>query len=83
MPTYEYECSKCAHRFEKFQKMTDKPAKTCPSCGGPVRRLLGTGAAVIMKGAAPPTAARGAPQCGREAPCCGRDTPCQIRPCDR
>jgi len=83
MPTYEYECRKCAHRFEKFQKMTDEPVKTCPQCGGPARRLIGTGAAVIMKGAASHAPARRTPQCGREKTCCGRDTPCDTRPCDQ
>src|SRR4051812_17057984 len=32
MPVYEYECGKCGHRFEEWQKMTDKPVQTCPKC---------------------------------------------------
>jgi len=32
MPIYEYECQACAHRFEEWQKMSDKPVKTCPKC---------------------------------------------------
>ncbi len=32
MPIYEYECQACAHRFEEWQKMSDKPIKTCPKC---------------------------------------------------
>ena len=51
MPTYEYECPKCGHRFEKFQSMSDPPVKTCPECGGrKVKRLIGTGAGLIFKG---------------------------------
>ena len=50
MPTYEYECSKCGHRFEKFQSMTAVPLKQCPQCRGKVRRLLGSGAGIIFKG---------------------------------
>ncbi len=50
MPTYEYECSKCSHRFERFQSMSDPPVKTCPECRGKVRRLIGTGAGIIFKG---------------------------------
>jgi putative FmdB family regulatory protein len=50
MPTYEYECSKCSHLFEKFQSMLDEPLKKCPACGGKVKRLLGTGAGIIFKG---------------------------------
>src|SRR4051812_49644256 len=32
MPVYEYECGACGHRFEEWQKITDKPIKTCPKC---------------------------------------------------
>jgi len=51
MPTYEYKCDGCGHAFEKFQSITARPVRTCPSCGKrKVRRLLGTGAALIFKG---------------------------------
>jgi putative FmdB family regulatory protein len=50
MPTYEYECKKCGHRFEEFQNITDPPLRRCPRCKGRVRRLIGTGAGIIFKG---------------------------------
>lgn len=51
MPTYEYECPRCDHRFERFQGINDKPVKTCPKCKGrKVKRLIGTGAGIIFKG---------------------------------
>ena len=50
MPTYEYECDKCKHKFDAFQPMTAKHLKKCPECGGKVTRLLGTGSGVIFKG---------------------------------
>jgi len=50
MPTYEYECLKCGHHFEKFQSMTDEPVKRCPECRCKVKRLLGIGAGIIFKG---------------------------------
>ena len=50
MPTYEYECEACEHRFELFQKITAEPVKECPKCGGHVKRLIGAGAGVIFKG---------------------------------
>jgi putative FmdB family regulatory protein len=50
MPTYEYACDKCGHRYEKMQPMAQEPDKDCPECGAGVRRLIGTGAAVIFKG---------------------------------
>jgi len=33
MPTYIYECSKCEHSFEEWQKVSDEPLKKCPECG--------------------------------------------------
>lgn len=50
MPTYEYVCDACGHRFEKFQSMTAAPVKKCPECKGKTRRLIGTGGGVIFKG---------------------------------
>ena len=52
MPTYDYVCDACDHAFEEFQSMTAKVLKKCPACGKPkLRRLIGTGAGVIFKGA--------------------------------
>jgi putative FmdB family regulatory protein len=51
MPTYEYECSSCGHRFEEFQAMSAKPLKKCPECGkSALERLIGLGAGIIFKG---------------------------------
>jgi putative FmdB family regulatory protein len=50
MPTYEYECRSCKHRFEEFQSITDEPIKKCPKCGKAVRRLFGGGMGIIFKG---------------------------------
>jgi len=50
MPTYEYECKKCGHSFERFQKMTDEPVSKCPMCKGKVSRIIGLGGGVIFKG---------------------------------
>jgi putative FmdB family regulatory protein len=50
MPTYEYECNSCHHRFEMFQRMTEEPIKTCPLCGEKVRRLISGGGGVLFKG---------------------------------
>lgn len=50
MPTYEYECRSCKHRFEEFQGISDEPLKRCPRCGKSVRRLFGGGLGIIFKG---------------------------------
>ena len=52
MPNYDYKCQKCDHVFEVFQSMNDDKLTDCPleDCGGPVKRLLGTGAGLIFKG---------------------------------
>jgi len=51
MPTYDYKCNVCDHRFEKFQPMSARPVRKCPGCGKlSAKRLIGTGAGVIFKG---------------------------------
>ncbi len=50
MPTYDYECTKCGHKFEAFQQMSDKPLTKCPKCDKKLRRLIGSGAGIIFKG---------------------------------
>jgi putative FmdB family regulatory protein len=49
MPLYEYQCTKCKHRFEKIQKFSDPDIKKCPECGGKVEKLL-SAPAVQFKG---------------------------------
>jgi putative FmdB family regulatory protein len=51
MPTYDYECDGCGHEFELFQSISEPVKKKCPECGKPkLRRLFGTGAAIVFKG---------------------------------
>ena len=51
MPTYEYQCDACDHRFEEFQSMKDDALEKCPKCKKKkLRRLFGTGAAILFKG---------------------------------
>jgi putative FmdB family regulatory protein len=49
MPTYEYRCKSCDSRFDVWQKMSDDPLATCPTCGGPIRRVLFP-AGIVFKG---------------------------------
>ncbi|HCK42341.1 MAG: zinc ribbon domain-containing protein [Pirellulales bacterium] len=51
MPTYDYECDACGHEFELFQSISESNKRKCPECGKlKLRRLFGTGAAVVFKG---------------------------------
>jgi len=51
MPIYEYECKKCACRFEVRHSYHDKPDVECPTdgCDGPIRRVFSP-PAIIFKG---------------------------------
>lgn len=51
MPTYEYHCSKCTHKMEAFQKITDAPLNECPACGEKaLKRGPGGGIGLSFKG---------------------------------
>jgi putative FmdB family regulatory protein len=51
MPTYEYACQACDHKFEEFQSIMAKPTVVCPKCGKrKVKRLISAGAGFIFKG---------------------------------
>jgi len=51
MPTYDYQCDACDHEFELFQSISEPVKRKCPECGKlKLRRLFGTGAAVVFKG---------------------------------
>ena len=51
MPTYDYECGHCGHRFELFQSIKDPVKRKCPECNKhKLNRLFGTGAAIVFKG---------------------------------
>ena len=52
MPTYEYQCKACGHRFDELQSFSEAPLKKCPACKKKkLERLIGAGAAIIFKGA--------------------------------
>ncbi len=51
MPTYDYRCDACGHEFELFQQMSASVKKKCPECAKlKLKRLIGTGSAVMFKG---------------------------------
>jgi len=50
VPTYEYTCRDCGHRFEIVQSMLDEPLTMCPECGGSLRKVFAP-PAIAFKGA--------------------------------
>ena len=50
MPTYDYQCRKCGHRFELFHSIKDDKPKRCPRCRGRCDRVPAAGAGILFKG---------------------------------
>jgi putative FmdB family regulatory protein len=51
MPTYDYECSACGHRFDELQSFSEPALTKCPKCKkNKLVRLFGGGGAVIFRG---------------------------------
>lgn len=51
MPTYEYECLFCKHKFEVLQSIKAKPVTKCPKCSKKVKKLISSVGGFIFKGA--------------------------------
>ena len=50
MPTYDYACAACGHRFEVVHGVHGHGPETCPNCGeGPVRKAFAP-PTVVFKG---------------------------------
>jgi putative FmdB family regulatory protein len=52
VPTYEYQCQKCGHRFSEFQRIVDPPIKDCPRCRKKscVEQIISGGSGLVFKG---------------------------------
>jgi putative FmdB family regulatory protein len=50
MPTYDYLCSKCKHRFEVFHSIRDDAPRRCPKCRARARRVPAGGGGLLFKG---------------------------------
>ena len=50
MPTYDYQCQKCGHEFERVQRITEDPIKTCPGCKSKKAKRLLSAPNFILKG---------------------------------
>ena len=50
MPIYEYLCEKCSHEFEREQRITEDPIKTCPKCRSRRVKKLISQTSFVLKG---------------------------------
>jgi len=50
MPTYDYQCQKCDFEFEREQRITEDPIKTCPKCKSRKAKRLLSASNFILKG---------------------------------
>ena len=50
MPTYDYQCQKCGFEFEREQRITADPIKTCPNCKSRKAKRLLSASNFILKG---------------------------------
>ena len=51
MPTYDYVCKTCDHKWELFQSIKASAKRKCPECGKmTAKRVIGPGAGIIFKG---------------------------------
>lgn len=49
MPRYVYECTKCAHSYEKLEGWDAKPRQRCPKCRAVSQRMPAS-PAIVFKG---------------------------------
>ena len=51
MPTYDYRCKACSHKWEEWQSITAPATKKCPECGkSKAERVIGPGAGLLFRG---------------------------------
>ena len=49
MPLYEYECGKCAHRFELRRSFSEGASACCPRCSHTAQRIFAP-VPIVFKG---------------------------------
>jgi len=83
MPTYDYACETCGHRFERLEPMSAPRETSCPRCGAVAGRVMVAGAGILLHGSDRRGARSGS--CSfeeRGTTCCGRTERCGAPPCE-
>lgn len=51
MPTYEYRCNACGHKWDEFQSIKAAPTRKCPTCRKlKAERVISAGGGIIFRG---------------------------------
>jgi putative FmdB family regulatory protein len=50
MPIYTYRCENCGVQFDRRQKFSEEPLKTCPECGKKTLRKVYLPVGIVFKG---------------------------------
>ena len=82
MPTYQYACTACGHRFDAVQSFSDSALTECRECGGKLRKLFGS-VGVVFKGSGfYRTDSRNGSTAAAPAASNGSDTKTESKPAD-
>ena len=68
MPTYEYACQACGHRFEAAQKIIEAPLTDCPECHKDTLKKLISASGIVFKGSGWSRADKGGARMREENP---------------
>jgi putative FmdB family regulatory protein len=49
VPTYQYACTACDHRFDAVQSFSDASLTECPACSGLLRKVFSS-VGIVFKG---------------------------------
>jgi putative FmdB family regulatory protein len=49
VPTYQYACTACGHRFDAVQSFSDSSLTDCPECAGRLRKVFSS-VGIVFKG---------------------------------
>jgi putative FmdB family regulatory protein len=49
VPTYQYACTACGHRFDAVQSFSDASLTDCPECAGRLRKVFSS-VGIVFKG---------------------------------
>jgi putative FmdB family regulatory protein len=50
MPHFDFICTKCGHKFEKFLSIKSDHTYPCPKCNSVAEKIISGGMGVIFKG---------------------------------